>query len=176
MMRYLDISTFCHRPKSKLESNITCFIPAATAKSAKFWAYWTIIPCETENIRIWPEKQIMRTPNNNNPYARSVNSPFRTFSFIDTHESMWKIHFGLKITKSSWIAKGHLSQRLPPTITKLQVVLAGERYTRLGSIEKTSPLPIFECLSINHSKYSDMKIRSMVLARMTSFLHYPTQT
>lgn len=118
----------------------------------------------------------MRTPNNNNPYARSVNIPFRTFSFSDTHDYMWKIQFGLIITKSSWIAKGHLSQRLSPNITKSQVVLAGERYTRLGSIKKTSPLPIYECLSINHSKYSDMKIRSMVLARMTSFLHYPTQT
>lgn len=42
---YLDISIFRHLPKSKLDSRMTCFFPLAAAKSAKFLANSTIIPC-----------------------------------------------------------------------------------------------------------------------------------
>ncbi|KAJ0880717.1 hypothetical protein HanRHA438_Chr10g0466371 [Helianthus annuus] len=41
----LDMSTVCHRPKSKLERITTCFFPEATAKLARFLANSTIIPC-----------------------------------------------------------------------------------------------------------------------------------
>jgi hypothetical protein len=42
---YLDISIFRNLPKSKLDSTTTCFFPLAAAKSAKFLANSTIIPC-----------------------------------------------------------------------------------------------------------------------------------
>ena len=42
---YLDISIFRHLPKSKLESTTACFFPVAAAKSAKFFANSTILPC-----------------------------------------------------------------------------------------------------------------------------------
>ena len=49
---HLDMSTFCHFPKSKLERTIICFFPLPARKSAIFFANSIIIPYSSDHILV----------------------------------------------------------------------------------------------------------------------------